>query len=54
MLIIIPQGYEKIKNVRANLNFLSINEIRKQLCKCGAGKEKGIAIIQIYILMCFA
>ena len=51
---IIPQGYESNQEYESRISkFLSNYEIGKLLRKCGAGKEKGIAIVQIFrYLLC--
>lgn len=46
---IIPQGYESNQEYESRISkFLSNYEIGKLLRKCGAGKEKGIAIVRIF------
>lgn len=53
-MIIIPQGYKSNQECESRISkFLSTYEIGKLLRKCGAGKEKGIEIVQIFrYLLC--
>lgn len=53
-MTIIPQGYKSNQECESRISkFLSTYEIGKLLRKCGAGKEKGIEIVQIFrYLLC--